>query len=246
MIIDSFLYAGEEDLLRLRMETLGSVVDRFVALESGETIQGDKRQQSITDQCEVVWTPHLYGETPHLREDYQRDSVLHIDAAPTDILLMGDVDEIPHPDTVADLALSCDLTHGFALMAVEAYYWAIDWYSGPQYQTAACSFGMAHPSLMRPKGGHFIPGAQHYHTWDRGWHFSWLGDPKAWHKKMDTFSHPEAKWMLEGDPARWWRDGWHYNGVESYKLTPVEIDDTYPEPIVSGSFEVPAIWRRPR
>lgn len=243
MIIDSFLYAGEEDLLRLRMATLGDVVDRFVALEARETIQGARRELSkLPSGVERIIVDSLPDGTPHQREDFQRDLALHIDASTHDVLFHGDVDEIPNPEAVDSVRDS----HAYTVFTVRAYYWAIDWFMGDQYQTFSCRFGDANPSAMRPKGGHFPHGANaDWRAGFRGWHFSWLGGPKVWAEKMRTFSHPEAAWMAD-DWDHWYRDGWHWNGVQEIELIPVEVDETYPKPIVDGTFEVPIIWRRPR
>ena len=45
MIIDAFLYAGEADMLELRLRTLNGVVDHFIAVEIDVTHQGDPRRK---------------------------------------------------------------------------------------------------------------------------------------------------------------------------------------------------------
>lgn len=42
MIVDAFLYAGERDMLELRMRTLRDVVDAFVIVQCNRTHQGDR------------------------------------------------------------------------------------------------------------------------------------------------------------------------------------------------------------
>lgn len=246
MIIDSFLYAGERDLLDLRMLTLGPVVDRFVAIESHETIQGASRDLSElpagVERVVVDDFPRGSEIDCHHREDHQRTGALRIDAAPDDFLLMGDVDEIPNPDevTVAPLIAPGE----YILFPMRTYYWAIDWLFGRTWNTSGAHFGEADPFHMRPRGGYFITGA--LGATQPGWHFSWLGGPEVWEQKLSTFSHPEAAWMRDEGWDQWWRDGYHNHGGVRVKLAPVEVDETYPAPILDGTFAVPDVWRRPR
>lgn len=243
-IIDTFLYAGESDLLDLRMKTLDGVVDRFVAIESHETIQGAPRELSVlpagVERIVVDDFPRDDWVDCHHREDHQRTGALRIDAAPDDFLLMGDVDEIPHPKT-----LKSSVGLNFVLFKMKTYYWAIDWYFGEQWLTAGARFDMADPFHMRARGGFFVPGAVGA-TGESGWHFSWLGGPEVWEQKLSTFSHPEAGWMRDDGWDQWYREGYHNSAGTRVKLTPVDVDDTYPAPILDGRFVVPEIWRRPR
>lgn len=63
MIIDAFLYAGEADMLELRLRTLADVVDTFIAVEADVTHQGQPRACSLrtTDHRWDRWNDRLHA-----------------------------------------------------------------------------------------------------------------------------------------------------------------------------------------
>jgi hypothetical protein len=67
-----------------------------------------------------------------------------------------------------------------------------------------------------------------------GWHFTWLGDAD---EKVRSFAHAEL--IDTVDFGRCYRDGYHTDDV---KLTPVDVDDSYPKWMRDNC---PASWRRP-
>jgi hypothetical protein len=78
---------------------------------------------------------------------------------------------------------------------------------------------------------------------DAGWHLSWLGGPERARKKVGAYCHPEVTDRIEAGLTDdyFYREGWHVDGV---KMTPVDVDETWPKWIVEG--HAPASWYRPR
>ena len=115
MIIDSFIFNNELDLLELRLEQLDAVVDKFVFVEANTTFMGQGKPYYFAENRErfARWNhkivaaslplPHhgdgwAYERTP--REALQ-GLIYGLNPAPSDTLSFSDLDEIPNPEVVA-------------------------------------------------------------------------------------------------------------------------------------------------
>ncbi|MDH4393270.1 MAG: hypothetical protein QE285_17835 [Aquabacterium sp.] len=114
MIFDCFTFAGELDVLELRLETLKDVVDRFIVAEGTRTFSGAPRELT---QLHAKVPARYRDRIVHLvvddlaykprsvwdNEFKQRNALARAltDAKPDDLLLLSDVDEIAHPDCLA-------------------------------------------------------------------------------------------------------------------------------------------------
>lgn len=76
-----------------------------------------------------------------------------------------------------------------------------------------------------------------------GWHFSWLGGTDAALAKLGSFCHPEIadRTAVKLAKGLCTIEGEHVDGT---RMTPVDVDDTWPAWIVDG--HAPASWFRPR
>lgn len=128
MVIDIFSYNGEADILEIRLNILDSVVDQFIICEGDETTAGVPKPRYFEENKEryAKWLPkikhHVFSpytdpalsflvdQSPGVpkdmhwwrREFIQKESMryalthLHDE----DMVMIGDVDEIPRPDVV--------------------------------------------------------------------------------------------------------------------------------------------------
>ncbi|HIE83676.1 MAG TPA: hypothetical protein EYQ00_07450, partial [Dehalococcoidia bacterium] len=118
-VYDCFLFFNELDILELRLETLSDHIDYFVLHESTECFSGkakslifkenSSRFKRFQDKIIHIVTPNMPPtfETSHIKsqerrwrgEEYQRSAIKNslANCADDDIILMGDVDEIPLP-----------------------------------------------------------------------------------------------------------------------------------------------------
>ncbi len=109
-IWDSFLYAGEEEILEYRLSRLDRFCDHFVVVECAYTHSGRERivsdsnfRKSLEDRFpqKITWlilTDIQHFDTAWERESWQRNQI-HLaiqDASLDDIILLSDVDEIPN------------------------------------------------------------------------------------------------------------------------------------------------------
>ncbi len=156
MIYDCFSFFNELDLLEIRLNTLNSVVDRFVIVESTLTHSGnpkplyyaenkqrfdkfkDKIIHIIVDEF-PSFPEATNREMAWIRENIQRNAILRAFPQTTndnDYLIIADLDEIPKPEAVKE-AISYD---GVTHLSLSAYYYFANyknyanptWLGGPQ------------------------------------------------------------------------------------------------------------------
>jgi beta-1,4-mannosyl-glycoprotein beta-1,4-N-acetylglucosaminyltransferase len=113
-VYDVFPFFNELDILKIRINTLADLVDEFIIVEADTTFSGLKKpffaEEALTylKQFEQKITIHrIYGTPNKLnsweREAFQRNHVaefLRSKLKNEDILLYGDVDEIPNPNAL--------------------------------------------------------------------------------------------------------------------------------------------------
>ena len=148
-IFDCFTFFDELDLLQIRLDEVGSIVDRFVLVEATKTFQGDdkplvferekmrfapwldKIEHVIIDFPAVI--PHLSNKSAKTwgkdratawdREFYQRDQILRglNGAGPNDLIMVSDIDEIPRR-TALEQMLARKTYAGKLLVFLMRYY----------------------------------------------------------------------------------------------------------------------------
>lgn len=115
MIVDCFPFNNEFDLLAARLEILDPLVDLFVIQEVGENFAGAHKGLSLDlnspifsefrEKIILIQRDSFPEELePFQREWWQRDLArewLLANLQDDDLLLYGDVDEIPKPETLA-------------------------------------------------------------------------------------------------------------------------------------------------
>jgi len=115
MIIDSFPFNDELDLLELRLGELDAVVDHFVFIEVKRTYRGQKKPLYFTENASkfAKYAKKLHCITPELGnagswefEKIQRnvlaDVVRSLSTSPDDTISFSDCDEIPNPKVLAE------------------------------------------------------------------------------------------------------------------------------------------------
>lgn len=185
MIYDAFCFNDELDLLELRLETLDPVVDAFIICEIPFNFRmGDKPMVFAQNQERFVrWAekiryvripPASIPVEPHpVIEHFQRRQLERgmRDANLNDLLLIGDVDEIPNPDAVRAIAAG-PMEHPETLVQ-RLYYYTVDRAVHDKWPGTVAFPRHCMTSLdcerIRQMRFHF-PRRE-----SGGWHFSWLG-----------------------------------------------------------------------
>lgn len=102
MIYDTFLYNGEKDMLELRYTVLQDVVDEFIPIVCNRTFRGDLQRIEENYLGEFQWVHLPKFNSPWVTEQCARNSIMSalVDLKPDDMVLIGDVDEIPDPNNL--------------------------------------------------------------------------------------------------------------------------------------------------
>lgn len=198
-VIDCFLFYNEVRLLEMRIKELAGVVDAFVVVESTVTFTGEKKSLHFQENAwrfkganivHVVVDDTPEG-TPWQREEYQRNQMScgidFLEAAPSDLIQISDVDEIPDPETLRKVAAS--RSQAAYALEQDLYYYHIG---------CRCSdIKWRHAKLMplwRVREIGSFEKARHHQCAvlpRGGWHFSYFGSPEFIAKKIGSFSHTE-------------------------------------------------------
>jgi beta-1,4-mannosyl-glycoprotein beta-1,4-N-acetylglucosaminyltransferase len=254
MIIDTFLFGWELDLLECRLVELNNVVDLFVIVESSETFQGEKKELYYNNNKKRFnhWNNKILYVNAELptggaweREYAARNALNYL--FPTfpnnSVILHSDVDEIPSEEGLIkaiSLIQSTNSIHGWL---PTMYSMAIDWLYPSKI---LCTMGAplsAFESMTMMDLRNYRMKLTNDKVIEDGWHFSWLGGKDLIQQKAQAFSHTEdsVQNYVKSMGERLYTEGYHVLGE---KLIPVSVDESYPKYIKMG--EYPKIWNRPQ
>ncbi|MBK6342153.1 MAG: hypothetical protein IPF41_06075 [Flavobacteriales bacterium] len=246
MIHDCFTFFNELDLLEIRLRELDSVVDRFVLVEATLTHQGKPKPLHFAENKAryAAWLHKIhhvvverYPPRPDgdgwVFEKHQRNSILDglRDIAPTDHIMISDVDEIPRPEKVRAAALK----RGLRIFRQRMYYYYLNCVNATQQGGDDYRWNgtvMIDGAMLQRKPQHYrelaillqntfappLVRALYYAVklrWrliregltvtyidDGGWHFSYLGGVDRIVSKLEAFAHAEYNKPEYKDPER--------------------------------------------
>lgn len=231
---DCFLFHDELDLLEMRLTELSQIVHRFVLVESTKTFQGKPKPLVFQQHRErfalwmhrivhVVVEPKEEGGDPWANEAEQREAIGRglLFAAAHDVVLLSDVDEIPHPAKIAGLA---PREGEVVALEMRMHPFAVDWEHPRPWRGTLAARLRDITSFQKMRDQRDVTPSV---VPDAGHHFTWLGEPGNHLSKLDSFAHTdlpaEVRASLEKD--RFFSEGKHVDGVP---LRPVAVDFTYP------------------
>lgn len=248
LVIDSFMVNNELDMLECRLTEIADAVDFVVAVEADVDHQDHPKPFHLSDNLDrfTDWKDKLVvvkatglptvEEDPdpwareHGQREYVRFGLNDIGIRPDDVVMHGDVDEIPTALVARNLR-----PHGFISCTQRGHFWSCRWlYPSPWFGTVAgragdiTSFGAMRDMRNIARK---LPNA--------GWHLSWLGGADVAMAKVGSFCHPEVHDRIkEGLAAdRFLQQGIH---VDGQVMTRCEIDNTFPRYVHEG--RCPESW----
>lgn len=204
MIYDCFPIFNELDMLKIRLNIMNPVVDKFLIFEATETFSGlkkplyyeENKEMFVEFQDKIIhvvvdYTPE--GDT-HVRDTYQKNQGTKglVGCKDDDIIIFSDLDEIPNPDMVKKIAsnMQQDKIYHFAQRLFYCYL-NMEEVSGNLLSNAGDFDGvekkqwigtkMLSYKLLREKNIGF--GDLRYPKWKEigirvengGWHFGYMG-----------------------------------------------------------------------
>lgn len=246
MIFDCVMFRDELDMLQMRLEELADYDARHVVVESPVTHQGHPKPLHFAENKErfAPWAGriiHIVADDlpddpdPWVREHAQRDHALAalVDAAPDDLVLIADVDEIP-----SAAALASKPRPAVALQQNVCAF-AVDWLGFKERTSVIANAGYVQE--------HGLAATRDLRAtwpviWNGGFHFTWIGGRDWCLDKLSAFCHLEARDIVRrgiesGDFIE--RGLWNVARLEL-----VEVDGRWPAMIRER--RCPPEWFRPR
>jgi beta-1,4-mannosyl-glycoprotein beta-1,4-N-acetylglucosaminyltransferase len=222
-IFDCAPFFTEFDQLRLRMAYLDPLVDHFVVVEARRTFTGVPKPLYLSESNarDILEHPklkiHVVDFPPTLsnwgREQYQRECIgsalKELGARKEDLILVSDVDEIPHREAVIrarDYLRTC-IHPTILIFEQRLFYFRMNYElvwsrKMPWLGTVAALYGHAKSINGLRTTGRKVRGKA-YLGYDReahvfqmpegGWHFSYLGGDEAFNRKLAAFAHQESR-----------------------------------------------------
>lgn len=212
MIVDTFIFFNELDLLEIRLNVLNDHVDRFVLVEATVTFQG-KPKPLFFEHNKARFSKFLHkivhvvvddvpaNVAPFDREYFQRDAILRgLDGCnATDLIIVSDTDEIPNP-----VAIPKSLPKGkVGLFRQSLFYYHLNtkcveldflpWSLAVNFDELGSPANLRkrvvayHAALLSGTD----PEPNFVLLENGGWHFSYLGSPAQIVAKIEAFSHDE-------------------------------------------------------
>lgn len=245
-IYDCFTYYNEEKILKIRLEELGDLVEKFIIVEASQTFSGkekpfylddvsnwiDKWKHKIyiyrvdfPDQCTSAWD----------REYFQRNCLAiplkDLSSSEDDIIVISDADEIWNIEAIKKIKYQNIPIR----LDVKQYFWNFHW-RVPDH----CNQG-ARPVVCKPMHlqGHTPQELRSMHLPlipDGGWHFSFFGEEELVKNKIESFAHTEyneEKYKSYDSILKRIK-----NGIDPFDRFPLkynEIDHTYPKSVFNAN-----------
>ena len=236
MLVDTFMFYNELDVLELRLTLLDRYVDRFVLVESEVSHVGGQKElffQKNRDRF-AKWLPKIHHvimtadeapttKDPWAREKYQRncilrgcegsassDGTLHAPVPPEAIVMVSDVDEIPDLTKVPFERLP----HIVNSVHMWMFEYSLDYvFTGePWFGTVITNYELfkrSGPNYLRDNRWKFPPFQY------SGWHLSSFGDAMHVWTKIQTYAHAhdaKHKSMSYENFKDWVENGVHSDG----------------------------------
>lgn len=251
-VYDTFMLRDELDMLECHLEALEDVVDWFVISEATVSFgmcqpkqlfypqAADGRFRRWRDKIRYLPVPAEVmpmGGDPWAREFAQRDYCINglADAKPDDLVLHGDVDEIP---SVGGLLVAAQQP-GMCVMRQRLTHFAVDWLDPAPWNgtVVARRKDVGGIQQMRDMRG-YVPAVE-----GGGISMSKLGTITQQVRYVESSCHV-AEARARGtyrkiETGEAYRDGW----LNNVKLIPVDVDETWPRYVFER--RCPASWFRP-
>jgi hypothetical protein len=241
-IFDCFTYFNEENLLRVRFEELGNIVDHFVIVEASETFTGKEKPFHL-DQLpdwakkweDKIIKIRIHFNSPDLsmvkspweREHYQRNAIRFglEKAEPDDIIIISDADEIVNSNIVRQLKL----VETPARLDVKQYFWNYNW-QVPEHCNQGARPIVARFKDLEAQSCQELRAGTWYAIPDAGWHFSFFTDIENIKNKIESFAHTEynlEEYKDDQEILRRISEG--MDPFDRFPLKYYEVDETYPD-----------------
>lgn len=242
MIIDCFPFFNEFDILNIHLHELDPWVDRFVLIESRETFSGNEKplyfeenkhmfEKFLPKITHLVSPPAKKPPIQKIQRDYIMEGLK--DCSDNDLILIGDVDEIPKAGDFQELCNAEPLKNKHHWLSVQAqYFFYMNLYRPGGWPGTAFLYykdikehydNSPHTVRLERRNGRWIERNMN----KRGCHFTFMGGFDAVQYKGRSFSHFKNHMKQSDETVRQqMKEG---GKVKGRPLIKVPIDNTYPK-----------------
>lgn len=236
MLVDSFMFYNELDILELRLEILDRYVDRFILVEAEVNHVGGSKELFYSknknrfakwnhkiEHVVVAAAESPTDPDPWSREKYQRSCILRglTDVPPDAIVMISDVDEIPDMSKVPFE----NMPHPMVTCHMWMFEYSLDYlFTGePWFGTVITTV-----SLLKSHGSNAFRDSR----WNfpklahAGWHLSSFGSPMHVWTKLQTYAHgkdPERNLETPELFEKYISEGMHIDGHTKLIPRPIEV-----------------------
>lgn len=214
MVLDAFLYNGEEDLLEIRLSVLDEYVDKFVLVEARESFSGLPKPayfeennerfsawkhkivhhivDGYTDEewAEAKASPNTGGLDHWCREYIQRENIkkglIKAGAADEDVVFYGDVDEI-WSNKVFGMGWSSFLDKMAFGLKLQVYAYWLNNLSNEEFWGSI----MTRYKYLKDESLNHLKTAAVKTPHILGWHFTSMGGINELKRKIESYGHQE-------------------------------------------------------
>lgn len=244
MVYDCFTFFNELEILDLRLNVLNCVVDKFVVVESTKTYTGNPKpllfninkhlfdkfldkiiHVVVDDMPDPISSSNVWN-----LENHQRNCIIRglTNAKDDDLILISDVDEIPHPDSInygkhKKSVIGCEMS---------LYYYYVNCKQNVIWRgTVMLPFSYLRSiDIQSVRNGR--ASCEEYHS-SIGWHFSFLGGSKRILEKLESYAETQTNVEKNKSAEHINKclesgyDLFHRSDDKSKKMF-VDIDSSYP------------------
>jgi len=203
----------EEWLLEIKLNELGDVVDHFIIVEGAFTFQNTRRDQCFPDimasnqrisrwrdkivyvyDTESIQDFEYWEAEVHYRNMIGVKGLTQINTTDDDLVIVTDVDELPHPNFLWVLKWYSGFQTAIRLSMLWSYY-SFKWIN-PNPWTLKAILSVRELKLVQNQTNRIrfdLAGQAGWDTADTlvGWHCSWCLPTRVFMDKMAHFAHSE-------------------------------------------------------
>lgn len=247
------MFLNEFDLLDLRIAEELPHIDKLIVVESNYTHSNNSKELLLknnskyqNEKIEILELVDAFCSNYVLNENFQRDvAIMGKEFNDDDVIIACDLDEIINHKDINDI-IEKTLELGLVKIRMPLFYYKINLMKSDNWHSSFAVSGKylreTKLSLTDIRTIERISGMEIPYTYpSKGWHFSFLGNPKQIAYKIQSFFHAEynlpqfvdeklieERIKSKTDPFERLIPG------EFDKLIKVNIDNTYPETILNN------------
>jgi beta-1,4-mannosyl-glycoprotein beta-1,4-N-acetylglucosaminyltransferase len=258
MIIDTFMFNNEFDMLDIRLAVTENYVDRWIVLEGSQTWSGHKKPYHLSDNlyryhryrdrmCVIkLDIPETYVNWQcenHSRSSLQQE-IVNLDAQ--DIVIHSDLDEIINPEKIQQIIDYMDLHQQPVGCVLDMYVYKFDQKMDRNWNGTViarkCMF--ENPQQLYKGNNTKRKDRSHCVTFPEtaGWHWTWIGNDNRIRSKVTSCiesQHRDPEQVLQAfkqlDTA----------AAINHKCESQSVAVTYPDSVQNVLKQYPTYWNNP-